>query len=198
MNKVTPFHGSIIAINSFGFGGENVHAVIKRGQEPVNTKSPVHEETSCKVNGKTNGRPSSYSTSNNRITPVSNLPPTMHKNHIKAEIEENTSTSRDPSNSTPQPVVENKKRQLSKLIVISARTTDSAQNLLQLAADHCNEDETLAFLDTQINVPPSVFPARGYATITGDGIVKYKQAQVGCIQGFSDWNQYKLFVPTYW
>ena len=141
VDKVTPFCGDTIAINSFGFGGENVHAVIKKGQQPLNVMSSVNYETNCMVNGTANGR----------------------------------TESSNSHNKTPQPKTENGKKMPSKLVVISAHTEDSAKNLLQLAADHCDEDETLALLDPQINVPPSDFPARGYAIITEKRIVKDTQ-----------------------
>ena len=188
VDKVTPFCGDTIAVSSFGFGGANVHVVIKKVQEPVNVMSSVKDEISCKVDGTTNSSlTSSSTTSGYRGNETSQsdghyLLNVQHvsNSHLAAEVGRKTSSKSlkyQSSDLTPPAKTENENILPSKLVVISARTEDSAQNLLQLAANHCDEDETLALLDAQINVLPAVFPARGYATITGDKIVK--QVQVG-------------------
>ena len=35
--EVTPFHDNIISLNSFGFGGSNIHSIIKRSDENLNS-----------------------------------------------------------------------------------------------------------------------------------------------------------------
>ena len=151
VDSLTPFHGTTVAINSFGFGGENVHVVVKKYCGPKKQHSSRQTRKTNVIEmqemNEVNGHLSRHRLGSGHAQRRQN------RSKSKATASRH-STSKEPL----------------RLLAVSTRTEDGAKDALQLAMDHRNSAELLAMMSSQMNVPISVLPARGYAVMKGQEV----------------------------
>lgn len=140
VNKNTPWAGGFAAINSFGFGGANVHVLLRS----PNTPSQLATDTSKPV----------LIPSTQRICPTTKEVITSDGDFAINGEEGNNSSEKTPAD-------------IPRLVVASGRTEEAVKELLEGVRDRATP-ALCGLVDKLSDMPTNSLPARGYTIINGE------------------------------